>query len=91
MNNHSHPFRDYGHWIREKMNGRVQKIAVDAGFTCPNRDGKLSYGGCVFCDNRTFNPSYCHPQHSITQQINEGKEFFGSKRERLFSAGNIQT
>ena len=79
MNNHSHPFRDYGHWIREKMNGRVQKIAVDAGFTCPNRDGKLSYGGCVFCDNRTFNPSYCHPQHSITQQINEGKEFFGRK------------
>ena len=78
--NNSHlPYNDYGHWIRNKLPFKVQKISIDAGFSCPNRDGKLSTGGCSFCDNRTFNPSYCQPSKSIAQQINEGKTFFRRK------------
>lgn len=72
-------YNDYGTWIRSMFPFRVQKISVDAGFTCPNRDGTLGRGGCVFCDNRTFNPSYCNPRHSIRQQIEEGKSFFAKK------------
>lgn len=72
-------YNDYGSWIRERFPYRVQKISVDAGFTCPNRDGRVSRGGCVFCDNRTFNPAYCEREKSITQQIIAGKEFFSRK------------
>ena len=72
-------YNDYGSWIREQFPFRVQKISVDAGFTCPNRDGKVGRGGCVFCDNRTFNPAYCEREKSITQQIIAGKEFFARK------------
>ena len=73
------PYNDYGQWIRQQFPFRVQKISVDAGFSCPNRDGTISHGGCIFCDNRTFNPSYCQPSKSITEQITEGKEFFRHK------------
>lgn len=73
------PYNDYGHWIRERFDFRVQKISVDAGFSCPNRDGTLSHGGCIFCDNRTFNPSYCEPSKPIAEQIEEGKRFFSRK------------
>ena len=69
----------YGTWIREQFPFRVQKISVDAGFSCPNRDGKVGRGGCVFCDNRTFNPAYCEREKSITKQIIAGKEFFKRK------------
>lgn len=70
---------DYGTWIRSRFPFRVQKISVDAGFTCPNRDGRISKGGCIFCNNRTFNPSYCDSRHSISQQLEEGKRFFARK------------
>lgn len=72
-------YNDFGTWIRQRFPFRVQKIAVDAGFTCPNRDGRLSTGGCVYCDNRTFNPSYCNPLKSVTEQLEEGKRFFKRK------------
>ena len=75
-----HPvYNDYGAWMRRKFPFRVQKISIDAGFSCPNRDGRISHGGCSFCDNRTFNPSYCQPTKSIAEQIAEGKEFFSRK------------
>lgn len=70
---------DYGTWIRSRFPFRVQKISVDAGFTCPNRDGRISTGGCIFCNNRTFNPSYCDSRHSVSQQLEEGKRFFTRK------------
>ena len=70
---------DYGTWIRSRFPFRVQKISVDAGFTCPNRDGRISTGGCIFCNNRTFNPSYCDHRHSVSQQLEEGKQFFARK------------
>jgi radical SAM protein (TIGR01212 family) len=57
----------------------VQKISIDAGFTCPNRDGRISTGGCIYCDNRTFNPSYCQRRLSVSNQLAEGKQFFARK------------
>ena len=72
-------YYDYGTWIRHRFPFRVQKISVDAGFTCPNRDGRLSTGGCIYCDNRTFNPTYCQRQDSITLQLEAGKLFFARK------------
>jgi radical SAM protein (TIGR01212 family) len=54
---------------------RVQKVSIDAGFTCPNRDGTKGYGGCSFCLNNAFNPSYCSPAKSVTVQIEEGIKF----------------
>lgn len=73
------PYNDYSTWIRQQFPFRVQKISIDAGFSCPNRDGKVSCGGCTFCDNRTFNPSYCNPAKSVREQLLVGKEFFARK------------
>ncbi len=70
----------FGTWIRQKAGCRVQKLAVDAGFSCPNRDGRLSTGGCTFCNNDAFNTSYCDRRKSITQQLEDGKRFFGRKK-----------
>lgn len=72
-------YNDYGSWIRSQFNFRIQKISIDGGFSCPNRDGTVSAGGCTFCDNRTFNPSYCDPAKSIREQIQTGKDFFARK------------
>ena len=58
---------------------RVQKISVDAGFSCPNRDGSKGVGGCTFCNNDSFNPAYTSPQDSITVQIEKGISFFAPK------------
>lgn len=68
-------FNSYAAYFRRLFGGRVQKVAINAGFTCPNRDGTLSHGGCTFCNNEAFTPSYCRPEKSITRQIDEGIEF----------------
>lgn len=73
------PYNDYGTWIRSRFPFRVQKISIDAGFSCPNRDGHSGTGGCIFCDNRTFNPAYCDSRLSVTEQIERGRTFFGKK------------
>ncbi len=73
------PWNDYASYLRNRFSGRVQKISVNAGFTCPNRDGSLSDQGCIYCNNKTFNPFYCSPAKSISQQLNEGIAFFGKK------------
>ena len=72
-------YNDYGTWIRRQFPFRVQKISIDAGFTCPNRDGRISTGGCSYCDNRTFNPEYCQRRDTITRQLEAGKQFFARK------------
>lgn len=72
-------YLDFGTWIRQQFPFRVQKISIDAGFTCPNRDGKISNGGCTFCDNRTFSPSFCTKEKTITRQLEDGKAFFAHK------------
>lgn len=68
-------FNSYSSYFRRTFGSRVQKVTIDAGFTCPNRDGAISTGGCTFCLNDAFSPSYCQPTKSITQQIDEGIEF----------------
>ena len=68
-------YNSYSNYFKEHFGHRVQKLSLDAGFTCPNRDGSKGRGGCIFCDNNAFNPSYCQSQKSITQQLNEGIEF----------------
>ena len=65
----------YSDYFRKRFGGRVQKITIDAGFTCPNRDGTCGTGGCTFCNNKAFNPSYNEPEKSIADQINQGMEF----------------
>jgi uncharacterized protein len=57
-------------------------VSVDAGFTCPNRDGTRGTGGCTYCDNRGFNPSYCDPRKPIIRQIEEGIEFHAARYRR---------
>lgn len=68
-------YNSYNEYFKHTFGSRVQKVSVDAGFTCPNRDGTAGLGGCTYCNNEAFNPSYCQPSKSITQQINEGIEF----------------
>ena len=72
-------YNDFGSWIRKQFPFRVQKVSVNADFSCPNRDGRIGVGGCIYCDNKTFNPSYCANHHSITEQLEEGKRFFARK------------
>ena len=72
-------YRDFSQFIKEKFNGRVQKVSIDAGFTCPNKDGTKGKGGCTYCNNNTFNPDYCKPIKPILVQINEGIDFFSKK------------
>jgi len=72
---HNRRFNSYSEYFKNTFGQRVQKISVDAGFTCPNRDGKLARGGCTYCNNNAFNPSYCSPGKSIEQQVKEGIEF----------------
>ncbi len=74
-------FNSYSRYTREQFGARVQKIAVSSGLTCPNRDGKVGTGGCTFCLNEAFTPSYSTPQLTITEQIENGI-MFHAKRGR---------
>lgn len=77
--NRNRPFNDFSGFFKLLFSERVQKISIDAGFTCPNRDGTKGKGGCSFCDNKTFNPAYCLPENSITDQLNQGISLFKAK------------
>lgn len=72
---HNRRFNSYTEYFRKEFGERIQKVSIDAGFTCPNRDGTLAYGGCTYCNNDAFNPSYCQPNKPIKQQLDEGIEF----------------
>ncbi|MFH2142036.1 MAG: TIGR01212 family radical SAM protein [Bacteroidota bacterium] len=79
MDKSSKLYNDYSSWIRDTFGERVQKISINAGFTCPNRDGSKGTGGCTYCDNSSFNPAYCSPNKRITEQLEEGISFFNKK------------
>jgi len=81
----SRPFFSQKIYFQKKFGGRVQKLSVDRGFTCPNRDGTKGYGGCTYCNNDAFNPSYCSPRKSIRQQLEEGKAFHSWRYRRAVS------
>lgn len=72
-------YNEFSTFLKQYFPFKVQKISLNAGFTCPNRDGTKGQGGCTYCNNQTFNPDYCRTEKSITQQLNEGKEFFARK------------
>ena len=72
-------FNSYSKYIRKRFGERVQKISVDGGFTCPNRDGAKGRGGCTYCNNDTFNPSYTSAKKTVIEQIEEGIAFFEPK------------
>jgi uncharacterized protein len=79
---HTRRFNAYSEHTRKIFGARVQKLSLDAGFSCPNRDGTISTGGCTFCDSDAFNPAYCQPEKSITQQLSEGIEFHKKRYRR---------
>lgn len=72
-------YNDYSSFIKQRFHKRVQKISLDTGFTCPNRDGTKGVGGCTYCNNNSFNPDYCRPDKSITKQLDNGITFFANK------------
>lgn len=76
---HDRRYNDYPGYIRKRFGSRVQKLSINAGFTCPNRDGSKSSKGCAYCNNNTFRPAYCKPEKSVTAQLKEGMKIFGRK------------
>lgn len=72
-------YRDFSDFLGTYFSGKVQKISINAGFSCPNRDGTVGNGGCTYCNNQTFNPDYCSPTLGVTGQLEEGKRFFSRK------------
>lgn len=79
---HARRFNSYAEYFRREFGGRVQKVSVDAGFTCPNRDGTVGTGGCTYCSNDAFNPSYCAPEKPLKRQVLEGIEFHRRRYRR---------
>lgn len=75
-------YNSYADWFTGLFGGRVQKLSVNAGFTCPNRDGTLGYGGCTYCNNEAFIPGYCTPDKSVTEQIEQGIAFHRRRYRR---------
>ena len=82
---HGHRYHAYNDWVRQEHGGRLQKVSIDAGFTCPNRDGSLGIGGCSFCNNEGFSPSYLLEQRDVLKQIDTGIEFMRRRYPRTKS------
>lgn len=76
-------YTDLSAFLAKRFSQKVQKISIHAGFTCPNRDGTVGYGGCTYCNNQTFNPTYCRTEKPIVQQMEEGKRFFSRKYPQM--------
>ncbi len=74
------PFKDF---LQPYFDVKVQKLTVNAGMTCPNRDGRVGRGGCTYCNNRSFNPAYCANGRSVALQLEEGKNFFSRKYPQM--------
>ncbi|MBD5261083.1 MAG: TIGR01212 family radical SAM protein [Bacteroides sp.] len=73
-------YKDFSEYMLEVFPGmKVQKLSIDAGFTCPNRDGSIGRGGCIYCNNASFTPGYCSPRDPVEVQIEKGKAFFRRK------------
>ncbi|MFV0289754.1 MAG: TIGR01212 family radical SAM protein [Mangrovibacterium sp.] len=82
--NHNRRYNDFPTHFKKLFNGnRVQKVSIDAGFTCPNRDGKIAKNGCAYCNNEAFKPDYCRTQESIGEQVEKGIQFFARKYQSM--------
>ncbi len=73
------PYRDFSEFLAARFRFKVQKISLNAGFTCPNRDGSEGRGGCTYCNNQSFSPGYGKPTKTITEQMADGIDFFSRK------------
>lgn len=80
---HKGRYNDFSSYFRNLFSERVQKVSIDAGFTCPNRDGTKGVGGCTYCNNKTFKPTYCNLENSVTTQVVQGIEFFAKKYKSM--------
>lgn len=76
-------YYDFASFLSQYFDGKVQKISIHAGFTCPNRDGSKGTGGCTYCNNQTFNPDYCKPEFGIRRQLEDGISFFARKYPQM--------
>lgn len=76
------PYNSFPVWVKKKYGERYQKISLDAGFTCPNKDGSKGVGGCAYCNNRSFTPSYCRSSDDLRRQLSEGIRFFSFRYRR---------
>ena len=76
-------WRDYASFLADYFPRKMQKIAVNAGFSCPNRDGTVGRGGCIYCSNTSFSPDYCRGAASVTEQLRRGREFFARKYPQM--------
>ena len=76
-------YNDFSSFLRDCLGCKVQKITLDGGFTCPNRDGTLGRGGCTYCNNQTFSPAFCHRNRPIAEQMREGIKFFAHKYPQM--------
>ncbi|MDR0683391.1 MAG: TIGR01212 family radical SAM protein [Dysgonamonadaceae bacterium] len=79
----SHLIKDFGDFLRTVFPFKVQKISINAGFTCPNRDGTKGWGGCTYCNNQTFSPQYAANEKPVAQQLEEGIRFFSHKYPQM--------
>lgn len=75
----SKPYKEFGELLSQNFPYKVQKISVNAGFTCPNRDGLKGVGGCTYCNNQSFSPGYGGKQRSVSDQLKDGIDFFAYK------------
>lgn len=76
-------YNDFSSFLSRIFPMKVQKLSVNAGFTCPNRDGTTGRGGCTYCNNQTFNPAYCDTGKTVSQQLEDGKQFFSRKYPKM--------
>lgn len=76
-------YNDFSAFLQRRFPFKVQKITLDGGFSCPNRDGSKGRGGCTYCNNRTFNPAYCHRDKPVAEQMREGIAFFAHKYPQM--------
>jgi radical SAM protein (TIGR01212 family) len=72
-------YNAFGPYLKKKFNATVYKVNVDAGFTCPNRDGSLGVTGCIYCNNDSFRPSKCKPELPIREQIQNGIRYLSAR------------
>lgn len=83
MSNGDFLYNEFGAYLQRLFGCKVQKITIDGGFTCPNRDGTKGRGGCTYCNNRTFSPAYCHKHLPVAEQMRTGIAFFAHKYPQM--------
>lgn len=85
------PYLSYSRYLQRHFEGKMQKISVNLGLSCPNRDGRIGRGGCAYCRNDSFSPAYCHTNQSVAEQLAEGIRFFSRKYPEMRYLAYFQT